>query len=178
MPQHNIPDPAVLDLHKALGIPETYSATCKLDFHPDCHTLVDTEADIYGRQPRLDARANIAWQTMKARALEQGVSLQIVSAFRSAEYQKTLLAKKLAQGELLEDILRVNAAPGYSEHHSGCALDITTPGYAPLEEAFENSPAFAWLTRHAGEFGFSLSFPRGNNAGMIYEPWHWKYSAD
>ena len=75
-------------------------------------------------------------------------------------------------------ILAVNAAPGYSEHHSGRALDIGTPGYAHLEIEFERSPAFAWLARHAANFGFHMSFPRDNAYGVQYEPWHWCYRAE
>lgn len=73
----------------------------------------------------------------------------------------------------MQEILNVNAAPGYSEHHGGRALDIGTPGEPPAEESFEHTPAFAWLTRHAGDFGFVMSYPRGNPHGIVYEPWHW-----
>ena len=31
----------------------------------------------------------------------------------------------------------------------------------------------AWLTRNGGEFGFSMTYPRDNEHGFIYEPWHW-----
>ncbi|MFX5776691.1 D-alanyl-D-alanine carboxypeptidase family protein, partial [Acinetobacter baumannii] len=52
----------------------------------------------------------------------------------------------------------MNAAPGFSEHHSGHALDIGTPGDAPAEESFETTDAFAWLQAHAGGHGFHLSY--------------------
>ena len=110
---------------------------------------------------------------MREVAAEDGVELQIVSAFRSIEYQLGILERKLAHGRNIEEILRVSAAPGYSEHHSGRALDITAPGFAALEEEFEKSPAFAWLKRHAWRFGFRLSYPRRNPHGIAYEPWHW-----
>ncbi|NND57300.1 MAG: D-alanyl-D-alanine carboxypeptidase family protein, partial [Xanthomonadales bacterium] len=35
--------------------------------------------------------------------------------------------------------------------------------------------AFAWLTAHAKQFGFRMSFPRGNPHGVAYEPWHWAW---
>ena len=81
--------------------------------------------------------------------------------------------RKRARGQSVEEILHVNAAPGYSEHHSGRALDIGTPGEPPAEESFEHTSAFAWLTRHAGDFGFVMSYPRANPHGIVYEPWHW-----
>ena len=163
-------------LHEALGIPGSYSANCGMAFQPECTSLVQTEPDVFGRETWMDRQAFAAWQAMQQQAAAAGIQLQIVSAFRSAAYQHDLLRKKLDKGQVIADILKVNAAPGYSEHHSGCALDITTPGYQPLEEEFENSPAFAWLGEHAAEFGFSMSFPRDNPAGISYEPWHWKFT--
>src|SRR5579875_1789940 len=106
-------------------------------------------------------------------ATRDGIDLQVVSAFRSIEYQLGILERKLARGQTIDEILRVSAAPGYSEHHSGRAVDLTTPGFAALEEDFERSPAFAWLMRNASPFGFALSYPRGNPHGIAYEPWHW-----
>jgi D-alanyl-D-alanine carboxypeptidase len=139
----------------------------------ECTALVDTELDVYGRQPRLDARAFAAWSSMKEAAARDGVVLQLVSAFRSIVYQRDLIQRKLARGDSIAAILAVNAAPGFSEHHTGRALDIGTPGYAHLETEFELSPAFAWLTANAAAFGFRMSFPKDNPYGVQYEPWHW-----
>ncbi len=102
-----------------------------------------------------------------------GIELQIISAFRSVDYQLGILKRKLDRGLGMAEILRVSAAPGFSEHHSGRALDITAPGFAALEEEFEQSAAFAWLSTNAQRYGFRLSYPRGNRHGIVYEPWHW-----
>lgn len=164
---------AVLD---ELGVDAGFMETCRMPLQQECSNLVETELDVFGRQPLLDAEAFAAWSALRAAALAEGIHLQIVSAYRSIDYQKQLFLRKLARGDRLNDILQVNAAPGYSEHHSGCALDISTPGFAHLETEFEHSAAFAWLLGHAGKFGFQLSFPRDNPYGVQYEPWHWCYS--
>ena len=78
---------------------------------------------------------------------------------------------------MVSDILSVNAAPGYSEHHTGRAIDIASPGSRPLTEEFEDSAAFRWLERNAAGYGFSMSYPRDNPGGFIYEPWHWAQNA-
>src|SRR2546428_9842143 len=96
-----------------------------------------------------------------------------VSAFRSLQYQRQIFERKIKAGDSLEDILKVNAPPGYSEHHTGRAVDLTTPGCPPLAEEFERSAAFAWLVRHAHRFGFAMTYPRENRFGIAYEPWHW-----
>ena len=88
------------------------------------------------------------------------------------------MQRKLDAGSDLTEILKVSAAPGYSEHHTGCAIDINTPGSATLEEEFENTSAFAWLTSNASHFGFLMSYPRNNKHQIAYEPWHWAFDAN
>jgi len=113
------------------------------------------------------------WRAMKAAAQSDGVALRIVSAFRSIERQAEIVRAKLERGLSLDAILEVSAPPGYSEHHTGRAVDMTTDGVPALEVEFENTNAYRWLSRRAGEFGFSLSYPAGNPHGYAYEPWHW-----
>lgn len=162
-------------IHRELGIPSGYSSVCGMALQSECTNLVNTETDVFGRQPQLDADAFAAWQAMKAAAAKDRIALQIVSAYRSFDYQKALFMKKLGRGDTLNTILQVNAAPGYSEHHSGRALDIGCPGFPYLETVFEDSPAFRWLTENAASYKFHLSFPKNNTSGIQYEPWHWCY---
>lgn len=117
-----------------------------------------------------------AWVRMQAAAQADGVTLEAISGYRSHAYQLGIFARKRARGLAVDDILKVNAAPGFSEHHSGLALDIGTPGEPPAEESFETTPAFDWLSRHAREHGFGLSYPRDNPHGIVYEPWHWRFN--
>ncbi|MBI3148633.1 MAG: D-alanyl-D-alanine carboxypeptidase family protein [Betaproteobacteria bacterium] len=133
--------------------------------------------DAAGREFFLSPEAAAAWRNMQAAAAAEGVILEVLSAFRSEARQREIVAAKRAAGEALVSILRVCAAPGFSEHHRACAVDVGSPDAPPLEEDFEQSGAFAWLTRHAAEFGFALSYPRDNPLGYQFEPWHWCYHA-
>ncbi|HEX2861930.1 MAG TPA: D-alanyl-D-alanine carboxypeptidase family protein, partial [Lacunisphaera sp.] len=81
--------------------------------------------------------------------------------------------RKLARGETIDAILKVSAAPGCSEHHTGRALDLGAPNHLRLEASFSRTPEYAWLKKHARRFGFLLSYPRRNSHGINYEPWHW-----
>lgn len=130
-----------------------------------------------GKQHLLIPAAAQAWRLLHDAAQADGIDLFIVSAFRSVERQAEIVRRKLAAGQSLETILAVSAPPGFSEHHSGRAVDLSTPGVAPLEAEFDRTPAFAWLVRRAGAFGFCLSFPEGNAQGYQYEPWHWCFEA-
>lgn len=160
-------------LHNELGIPADYGAGGQRAFYTDAADLVDVGPNLVGRMQRLTQRAAVQWQDMVAAAAADGVRLLIVSGFRSFDYQATLIRNKLAAGQEIGDILRVNAAPGFSQHHTGEAVDIATPGSRPLTEAFEETQAFEWLGKNAGRFGFSMSYPRNNPEGFVYEPWHW-----
>jgi len=130
-------------------------------------------ADIYGRDQRLTPEVAARWQAMQEAAAQQDVSLLLVSAFRSVDYQRQIWERKLAAGESVAQILRVSAPPGYSEHHTGRAIDLTASGCETLTEEFEGTPEFAWMVAHAGTFGFSMPYSRHNRYGFIYEPWHW-----
>ncbi len=137
--------------------------------------LVATEADCFGRPQRLHPVAFRAWTEMKQAAAAAGIELLLVSAFRSPRYQHDLIARKLARGQSLEQILAVNAAPGYSEHHTGRAVDVGTLDCEHLDVEFENTAAFRWLAGNAARHSFFMSYPRGNELGIAYEPWHWCY---
>ncbi|HST27030.1 MAG TPA: M15 family metallopeptidase [Rudaea sp.] len=161
----------------SLGVPHDYGRTRGLRRVREPAQLESIGLDTQGREQFLAPRAARAWARMCEAATRDGVELQVVSAFRSVEYQLGILKRKLERGQSMEQILRVSAAPGFSEHHSGRALDITTPGFAALEVEFENSPAFAWLQKHARRFHFHLSYPRKNPHGIAYEPWHFCWHA-
>jgi len=162
-------------LHEALGISASQRRqfALPLQFVPD--ELVSAGLDCFGRPQRLTKAALAAWTAMQADAARQGVELLLVSAFRSPRYQHDLIARKLARGQTLEQILKVNAAPGHSEHHTGRALDIGTPGCEPLSEEFEHTPAFHWLAANAKNHSWQMSYPRNNPWKISYEPWHWCY---
>lgn len=168
---------ALLERAFALGVPRNHAHARHLRLQPEPARLVPIGADIYGRLQWLQPRAAGALAALREAALRDGVVLEIVSAFRSIEYQFGILQRKLARGQSMDTILRVSAAPGYSEHHTGRCVDFTTPTSAPLEESFDRSPAFGWLTQHAAAFGFTLSYPRHNPHAMAYEPWHWCWHA-
>lgn len=141
----------------------------------EAEELVSVGMDIYGREQRLAPGAAKAWEAMRAAAEHDGDVLQLVSAFRSVDYQRQIIERKLAAGQSWEQILRVSALPGFSEHHTGRTIDVTTPGCKALTEEFEGTLAFRWLQRRAGEFGFTMTYPRGNEFGVAYEPWHWTW---
>jgi len=110
---------------------------------------------------------------MRAGAARDHLDLVALSGFRSVRRQTRIIREKLSAGQNINDILSYVAAPGYSEHHSGRAIDIGTPEHLALDADFARTAAFRWLKTHARDFGFRLSYPRHNPYGIGYEPWHW-----
>jgi len=166
-------DARVAQILAELGIPASYGADRHLPSFAEAQELVSVGMDIYGRDRQLTPFAASRWTELRAAAHQDGIALLLVSAFRSLEYQRHIFERKIGAGESLERILKVNTPPGYSEHHTGRAVDLTTPGCPPLTEEFETTAAFAWLVQHAHRFGFAMTYPRENRFGIAYEPWHW-----
>lgn len=161
-----------------LGITPVHLQACRLPAYEDATDLVDCGKDLFDRPLLMTDRTFQQWQLMYTAAMQSNITLQVISGYRSIDYQCNLIQRKLANGRSIDDVLKVNAIPGYSEHHTGTALDLTTPGAETLEATFERTDAFAWLVHHAAQFGFYMSYPKDNATGIAYEPWHWACTLD
>lgn len=150
-----------------------YAADTGLALEAEPALLHFAGRDRFARPLWLRRPAAQAWRRLHQHAAHEGIALDAISGYRSHDYQLGIFERKRARGQGIADILKVNAAPGFSEHHSGLALDIGTPGDAPAEASFEATPAFAWLQRNAARHGFRMSYPRDNPHGIVHEPWHW-----
>ncbi|NEO01566.1 MAG: D-alanyl-D-alanine carboxypeptidase family protein [Moorea sp. SIO3I7] len=130
---------------------------------------------------KLEAAAARKYKAMAAAARREGVTLVPISGFRSVEQQKYLFFQvKEQRGQVASKRAEVSAPPGYSEHHTGYAIDIgdaMTPA-TNLSPEFENTAGFKWLEKNAAFYSFELSFPRDNPQGISYEPWHWRFVGD
>ncbi len=172
-----IPRPlsGLLERLQLLGLATDYGELSGLPLVAEPQVLSYAGRDRYRRPLWLTSAAARAWSAMQLSARNEGVTLEAISGYRSHSYQLGIFQRKLARGQTVAEILTVNAAPGYSEHHGGNALDIGTPGEPAAEESFEQSAAFDWLQRNAATFQFHMSYPRDNPHGIVYEPWHWLY---
>jgi D-alanyl-D-alanine carboxypeptidase len=146
--------------------------------YPEARDLVQAELGEHDREHLLTPAAAAAWRHMQRAACSDGISIHIVSAFRSIERQTQIVRRKLASGISIDEVMAVSALPGYSEHHTGRAVDIGTPASAPLECSFKDTAAFSWLQQHAAAFDFRMSYPADNPEGYLFEPWHWCYQRE
>lgn len=127
---------------------------------------------------KLQPEAQTAVNAMLAKAKAEGVRLGVISAFRTIEDQNHLYFDiKAERGQSAKTRAQVSAPPGYSEHHTGYAVDFideTRPD-TQLNPTFEETPAYQWLDKNAAFFNFEMSFPKNASSGVSYEPWHWRY---
>ena len=123
--------------------------------------------------------AAIQFDAMRDHAAADGVRLMPVSGFRSvAEQHHLYFNVKSQRTQTAAQRAEVSAPPGYSEHHTGYAVDIVEEGRPVLSEDFKHTRAFHWLCNHAAAYHFELSFPEHNHQGVAFEPWHWRYVGD
>lgn len=143
----------------------------------------DYEPDLVyvcGSSERLDKKVAEHYEKMYEAAKADGVTLTPCSGYRSYELQERNYNNKIAfyesQGYSNKDA-KVKAAtiimpPGSSEHNLGYAMDIVC-----VDEWFEDTEEFKWLTQNAADYGFIMRYPKDKQdiTRVIYEPWHWRY---
>ncbi len=124
----------------------------------------------------LQSAVSQSWLDLKSAAATQGLTISIVSSYRSVEHQRTLFLSRLsATGATIEQVaagqaddkvnsvLVTSSIPGYSKHHTGYTLDILCAGWQ--FENFKNSPCNTWISadnfKAAKVNGFIPSYPPG-----------------
>lgn len=124
----------------------------------------------------LRQEAAAAFDTMRNAAQKEGISLRVISAYRSYATQQALFAQySSVSGE--EAANTFSARPGYSEHQLGTTIDFGNNDANDLTKEFENTLQGQWLMDNAHHYGFVMSYPSGKEeiTGYIYEPWHYRY---
>jgi len=161
--------------HQSLGLPPEVAAGYGLSIEREARHLESVGRGLHGRAHYLAPEAAVAWRTLRNRARSDGIELYLVSSFRSLNDQSRLLRQRLDEGRELGRVIRGTALPGYSEHHTGCAVDLATPDEPVVSQRFRDSDTYAWLQENAGDTGFIESYPASNDSGLIPEPWHWYF---
>ena len=115
-----------------------------------------------------------AFKEMSKAAKGDGHTIIVNSSYRSYDEQKEIYDDyRDKNGEEYAD--KYAARPNFSEHQTGLALDIFSPGYGM--KTFENSEAFKWLQDNSYKYGFILRYPKDKESitGYSYEAWHYRF---
>jgi len=156
-------DPCLVLVNETHPLPAGYAVTPRLYGGIEVNALMYTD---------LCALLEDAWSA--------DCVLWIASGYRDVETQSSILEQavenRMKQGmtreAAYEDARLTIQAPGYSEHHTGLAVDFNEVNYA-----FEDTKEYDWLTAHAAEYGFVQRYPadKVHITGIDYEPWHYRY---
>lgn len=170
-------EPSVAPTVAAISIPEE-NVLGHLPYEEapanELKTLVGSDVQLrYGAAEKFEEMA-------KAASMD-GITLMPLSGHRTIGEQEYLFFDvKEERVQVTTKRAEVSAPPGYSEHHTGYAIDIgdANAPHTNLDVSFEDTAAFAWLQANAPRFSFELSFTKDNLQGISYEPWHWRFVGD
>lgn len=115
----------------------------------------------------------------------QGLSFCIASGYRSSDRQQEILDKDIRKltskgmdyDSAYKEVTRTVMPPGYSEHETGLAVDITALSNQMLDETQVDTPENQWLRENCSKYRFILRYPKDKEeiTKIDYEPWHFRY---
>lgn len=115
---------------------------------------------------------------MRNEAKKYGYDIDIMSGYRTYEYQEKIY-NKLVHDKGLNYAIRHIAPAGASEHQTGLAIDICIyrDEKCFIEHEISDFEEIEWLHKNAHRYGFILRYPYGmeDKTGYNYEPWHFRY---
>jgi D-alanyl-D-alanine carboxypeptidase len=100
----------------------------------------------------------------------------ISSAWRSLEYQQNVY-QEAAETNGEDYAKQYVAEPGYSEHHTGLAVDFGITYDSGALGSFSESENAEWMKEHAWEYGFIRRYAEDKVSitGISNEAWHFRY---
>ena len=157
-------------VNKEHQVPENWLESIRL-----CSATKSTGEEIFVEEKTLKQ-----YYELRKALSENGIHILLTGAYRSTEYQKKL-SIRLEKKHGLQYVKDYVATPGFSEHHTGLAIDICLLIGDRIvnqrDELFQNKEIFAKIHQRLADFGFILRYPEGKEdvTGYKYEPWHIRF---
>lgn len=140
----------------------------------------------------VDQRIVEDYTSFETAAASAGYPLVMVSAYRSISYQEQIVSESITQNmsqygmseeEARKETMKLMTEPGYSEHHTGLAIDVVDSDYFNrtagnlLVSGYGDEPGAKWIAANAAKYGFIVRYPVGKEdiTKIDYEPWHLRY---
>lgn len=133
-----------------------------------------------GDEVQVESTAYEAYLQLKDALEKEGIHTELDSAYRSVEAQQKIVdefTEKYGEDYVKEYV----AVPGYSEHHTGLALDlyliVDDKTVYENEDLVQYPEIWAKIHEKLPEYGFILRYPQDKDGvtGYSYEPWHIRY---
>ena len=152
------------------------------DNYEDSLELINVK-NVWNDEIKIEKRTYLKFIELKKELEKENVYIEIESVYRSVKEQQELWDSWIKE-KGLDYVKKTVAVPGYSEHHTGLAIDICIRKNNKLifinEEMFKEEEIFSKIHKKLYLFGFILRYPKGkeNITGYSYEPWHLRYIGD
>lgn len=125
-----------------------------------------------GKSRTIRKKVNTEFEKMAKTMISQGMTVNVISAYRSYSTQNQLYNNYAARdGKKKADTY--SARPGHSEHQTGLALDLNSIS----NNSFVYTKEYKWLKDNAHKYGFILRYPSDKVyiTGYMFESWHYRY---
>ena len=163
-------------VNKEIKLPSDYEKNVELA----------TAKDVHGDDIKVEKNALEAFKQLQKSLLEEdGIDIELDSVYRSVQDQQDLWDEWANDPEKgIDYVLKFMAVPGYSEHHTGLAIDVCLVKDGKIiddnDEMIAEKEIFAKVHEKLSDYGFILRYPEGREAdtGYTYEPWHFRYVGD
>ena len=143
--------------------------------------LVDAK-NAWDEDIKVEKKAYEQYKKLAEDLKEEGVMIELDSVYRSVSAQQELWDEWSADPEKgIEYVKKFVAVPGYSEHHTGLAIDICLRIDGELvfdnDEMIAERDIFAKIHAKLADYGFILRYleNREDSTGYTYEPWHLRF---
>jgi len=165
------PDLYTVLVNKKYNLPDSYEPTDLI-----IPNVLFTFSEYHQKKNMREIPAH-ALEELFNQAKTEGIILYAISGYRSYKRQKCIYTCNISNhGQAYTD--KYSAKPGYSEHQTGLAMDISCSDVNfNLIESFGETKEGIWLKHNTHKFGFILRYPKGSEdiVGYCYEPWHIRY---
>ena len=144
--------------------------------------LVETK-NAFDETIKVEKEALKKYNELRDALLEEGVDIELDSAYRSVSRQEELW-KEFEEEYWIDYTQKYVAVPWYSEHHTALAIDICIKKDWELiydnDEMTEEREIFAKVHEKLADYWFILRYLEGKDdiTWYGYEPWHLRYIRD
>ena len=148
------------------------------DWEKKVHLSSATSAS--GKEIFVETEALKKYYELHDALAEEDIYILLDSTYRSVASQEDLV-KRFTEEYGENYVKQYVAVPGYSEHHTGLAIDVCLRVGNTIiddnDEMIAEREIFSKIHEKLADYGFILRYQEGRDdvTGYAYEPWHFRF---
>ncbi len=172
----------------------SFALSASSNNYTDKYLIGRSRPQLYGNGYKVLKRVNEAFLDMNSAALKSGMSVRVVSSYRSFDHQNLIWtrkynryrSRKLSPQTAVNYNIRYTAIPGSSRHHWGTEIDVVdgtvkTSVYPLNTKNYHGNGMYKsfreWMDDNAYKYGFFRVYTNDHTRrGFRYEPWHYSFA--